>query len=175
MAQREIATQIILILNAVYLLKNTQFLSHDSHKINAKKRRKIIGLGHGLLNNSAITTAQALRKADMKIFWLHDQIDQLHQQVFKNSLLILLLLPLVNQGYSFIQQFHMADQIVVYFYAISFATAAFILAFYGALRTLHVQLSTTSSRLGHYLLKGYRHVPMLCLTGNTVYFSLYLF
>lgn len=111
----------------------------------------------------------------MKYFWFDRQIDPLHGQVFKNTLLILLLLPLVNLGYSLIQQFHMADQIVVYFYAISFATAAFILAFYGALKTLHIQFSTTSSRWGHYLLNGYRHVPMLCLTGNTVYFSLYLF
>lgn len=57
MAQREIATQIILILKAVYLLKSTQFLSHDSHKIKAKNQSKIIGLGYGLRNNSPTTKA----------------------------------------------------------------------------------------------------------------------
>ena len=111
----------------------------------------------------------------MKIFWLHDQLDQLHWQVLKNSLLTLLLLPLINLGYQFIQQFHMADQIVVYFYALSFATVAFILAFYSALKTLHLDLTLATSRLGQYMLYGYRHLPMLCLAGILIYFSLYLF
>lgn len=111
----------------------------------------------------------------MKIFWLHDQLDQLHWQVLKNSLLTLLLLPLVNIGHDFIQQFHRADQIVVYFYALSFAIVAFILAFYGALKTLHTGLTLANNQLEHYILYGYRHLPMLCLAGILIYFSLYLF
>ena len=111
----------------------------------------------------------------MKIFWLHDQLDQLHWQVLKNSLLTLLLLPLINLGDDFIQQFHKADQIVVYFYALSFATVAFILAFYSALKTLHLGLTLATSRLGQYMLYCYPHLPMLCLAGIMIYFSLYLF
>lgn len=111
----------------------------------------------------------------MKYFWLNHQAYQLHWQVLKNSLLTLLLLPLINLGYQFIQQFHMAEQIVVYFYALSFATVAFVLAFYGALKTLHTGLTLATSQLGQYLLYMYRHLPMLCLAGIMVYFSLYLF
>ncbi|RYY78334.1 MAG: hypothetical protein EOO69_10910 [Moraxellaceae bacterium] len=111
----------------------------------------------------------------MKIFWLHDQAYPLHWQVFKNSLLTLLLMPTITLGYEFIQQFQMADQIVVYFYALSFATAAFILVFYQALQTLNLDCDFMPSRTGQSLLSLYQHVPLLCLTGIMVYFSLYLF
>lgn len=111
----------------------------------------------------------------MKYIWLHHPVDQLHWQVLKNSLLSLLLLPLVNLGHNFIQQFHRAEQIVVYFYALNFAIVAFILVFYGALKTLNLHLKLASNRVESYLLSAYRHLPMLCLTGIIIYFSLYLF
>lgn len=111
----------------------------------------------------------------MNILGLNDPLMHLHSTVLGHSGCVLGLLPIMYLAQQWLPQFQHTDQIVVYFYAFSLMLAAIILAFYVALSTLNCPALIALQAIPvhwHRAVRAYVHLPLLCLSGLMIYFSL---
>jgi len=106
----------------------------------------------------------------MKAFIISDEINQFHWAMLKSVLLILSLLPISQGILNLWNATEGSSQIMVGFFAISLFSALFVLCFWSALKATLLNLKQQqSSALELGVMKVYRYIPMLFLTGMMSY------
>jgi len=111
----------------------------------------------------------------MKAFIISDEINQFHWAMLKSVLLILSLLPISQGILSLWNATEGSSQIMVGFFAVSLFSALFVLCFWSALKATLLNLKQQqSSALELGVMKVYRYIPMLFLTGMMSYLVIQL-
>ncbi|QIO07842.1 hypothetical protein [Acinetobacter lanii] len=102
----------------------------------------------------------------MKTVLLSDQINQCHWSMLKSVVLILSLLPLSHFFMNLWQSTEGSSQIMIGFMVISVFSACSIISFYAALNATVMPIEQTeASAFERAVVKVYRYIPMLSLTG----------
>ncbi|CAB1219079.1 hypothetical protein [Acinetobacter bouvetii] len=106
----------------------------------------------------------------MKALIISDEINQFHWAMLKSVLLILSLLPMSQGILTLWNATEGSSQIMVGFFAISLFSALFVLCFWSALKATVLNLKQEQpSVLEQGVVKIYRYIPMLFLTGMMSY------
>ena len=106
----------------------------------------------------------------MKALMIADEIGEFHWSMLKSVLLILSLLPMSQGILTLWHATEGSSQIMVGFFAISVFSALLVLCFWSALKATLLNLKQQqSSALELGVMKVYRYIPMLFLTGMMSY------